>query len=105
MVVPGVLGIRLQPANGRVRRDLPAQGRIPRLATPFPNWGLPSGRGQASTFLMEVVMRTCQMLFGTRRRDGLAYIEPLPSFHQLYKAPKKIAAIFDYIDRIFHLGR
>lgn len=49
-------------------------------------------------------MRACQMLFGTRERDGLDYIEPLPSFHPLYKIRKKIIAIGSCIGRIFRLG-
>jgi hypothetical protein len=53
---------------------------------------------------MEVLMRACQMLFGTRERDGLAYIEPLPSFHPLYKIRKKNVAIGSYIGRIFRMG-
>jgi len=49
-------------------------------------------------------MRTRQMLFGTRQRDGLAYIEPLPSFHPLYKFHKKLIAVGCWFGRFFQQG-
>jgi len=49
-------------------------------------------------------MRTCQMLFGTTQRDGLAYVEPLPSFHPLYKFHKKLIAVGRCFGRFFQHG-